>query len=85
MRDQWEASRKITEAVAQAIKDGDLSDEAEGMPGSWVFVGSWIDGNGENRTAFLTSQGSRRYEILGLLSVGTVAWEDDARRWVRGD
>lgn len=78
------ASDRITAAIAEAIKAGDLGEDTNGMPASWVLCGTYYDSKGEVCTAFLTNNRARTHETLGLLALGTVAWQENARRWVHG-
>lgn len=79
------ASGRITAAIGAAIKAGELGDDTNGMPSSWVLCGTYMDSQGDVCTAFLTNHGARTHETLGLLALGTVAWQENARRWVHGD
>jgi hypothetical protein len=76
-----EASARVTDALAEAIKSGELGDDTAGMPAQWVFVGTYYDSQGETCTAFLTNKGARTHETLGLLELGSVAWREQAARW----
>jgi len=76
-----EASSRITAALAEAIKAGELGKDTAGMPAQWVFIGTYYDSQGETCTAFLTNNGARTHETLGLLDLGQVAWREHAARW----
>lgn len=80
-----DASNRITGALADAIKAGELGDDTQGIPAQWVLVGTYYDSQGEVCTAFLTNDGARTHETLGLLSLGTVAWTEHAAAWVHGN
>ncbi len=77
-----EASDRVTAALADAIKAGELGDDTQGMPGRWVLVSTHYDSNGETRVAFLADDESNTHDTLGLLSLARVAYEEQARRWV---
>ena len=79
-------SQRITEALAQAIQQGELSDDActAGMPGSWVLVGVWHDQEGDERTAFLAPDDQSLHITLGLLDSGQTVYREQMRRWVLG-
>lgn len=77
-----EASDRVTGALADAITAGELGDDTQGIPGQWVLIGTYYDSEGENCTVFLTNNGARMHETLGLLALGTVAWNEQAARWV---
>lgn len=85
MADTDAASDRITAALADAIRGGELGDTTVGMPAGWVLVGTYHDETGTLRTAFLTNSGAHLHETLGLLDLGQVAWRENGRRWANGD
>lgn len=78
------ASERITQAIAEAIRAGELGEDSEGMPHQWVLIATHIDSTGSERTAMLTNNGAHTHQTLGLLAMGTVAWQENVRRWVDG-
>lgn len=78
---------RITEALAQAIHRGELSNDGTsvGMPGAWVLVGVWHDTDGDERTAILAADGQPLHATLGLLDMGQTVYRAEMRRWVLGD
>lgn len=78
------AADRVDSALADAISNGDLGD-SEGFVSGWVLVGTYVDANGESRTFFLSNEGARLHETLGLLTLGDVAWREQARRWIHDD
>lgn len=80
-----QASDRITAAIGEAIKAGELGDDTAGMPNQYVLCATYYDSSGELCTAFLTNNSARTHETLGLLALGTVAWQENARRWVHDD
>jgi hypothetical protein len=76
------ASDRITSAIGEAIKAGELGDDTNGMPAAFVLCATYFDSEGKVCTAFLTNNGARTHETLGLLALGDVAWRENARRWV---
>ena len=85
MSDTDAASDRITAAIAEAIRAGELGDTTAGMPGGWVMVGTYHDADGDLRTCLLTNSGARLHETLGLLALGQTAWQAEAQRWALGD
>lgn len=79
------ASDRITAAIGEAIKAGELGDDTAGMPAQYVLCATYYDSTGQVCTAFLTNNGARTHETLGLLTLGDVAWRENARRWVHDD
>lgn len=77
-----DASDRVTAAITDAIKAGEMGDDTLGMPGKWVLISTHYASNGETRIAFFTDPDSNTHDTLGLLSLGTVAWTEQARRWV---
>ncbi len=51
--DEFDTSDRITAALADAIKAGELGDTTVGMPGAWVLVGCYHDGDGDERAVSL--------------------------------
>lgn len=80
-----ELSSRITAALSNAIKAGEVGDATDGMPSGWVFIGSYFDDQGESRMVFSTDDGARLQDTLGLLQLGVAAWNEQARRWVLDD
>ena len=80
------AARRITEAIAQTISNGELDNEdvTAGMPGAWVLVGVWHDAEGEERTAFLAPDDQSLHITLGLLDSGQTVYREQMRRWILG-
>lgn len=83
--DADQASDRITAAIGDAIRAGELGDTTAGMPDSWALVGTYHDEDGDVRTYFLTNNGARQHETLGLVALGQTVWQEAARRWVLGD
>lgn len=79
------ASERVTAAIGEAIKAGELGDDTNGMPNQWVLISTYYDSEGQVCTAMLANNRARTHETLGLLALGTVAWQENARRWVHGD
>jgi hypothetical protein len=75
---------RITAALSESIRAGELGDVTAGMPAGWVLVGTYHDEDGDLRTFFLTNDGARQHETLGLLAMGQTVWQEEARRWVLG-
>ena len=78
------ASERINQAIGEAIRNGELGAETAGMPAQWVLIGNYYDSDGDICTAFVTNNGSRLHETLGLLALGQAAYAEEARRWVTG-
>lgn len=76
---------RITAAIAESIRAGDLGDCNAGMPAGWVLIGTYHDEDGDLRTYFITSDGARQHETLGLLALAQTVYQEEARRWVLGD
>jgi hypothetical protein len=85
MSDADAASDRITAAIGDAIRSGELGEVGAGMPGGWVMVGTYHDAEGETRTYFLTSNDAKQHETLGLLALGQAVWHAEAQRWALGD
>lgn len=79
------ASRRVTAAIGDAIKAGELGDDTDGMPAQWVLVATHYDSEGGLRTTFLTHEAARTHETLGLLTLGTVVCQEEARAWFHED
>jgi hypothetical protein len=75
---------RITEALAAAIREGELADDGAktGMPGAWVIVGLWHDADGAERTLFLGPDDQSVHTTLGLLDAGQVVYREQLRQWV---
>lgn len=73
---------RITAAIADAIRAGELGDGVVGMPGSWVLVGVFHDEDGDERAIFESPGGQPLRETLGLLDSGQTVWREAMRRWV---
>jgi hypothetical protein len=78
-----DAADRVTAALTDAIKAGEMGDDTLGMPGKWVLISTHYSSSGETHLAFFTDQDSNTHDTLGLLSLGTVAWTEQARRWVQ--
>ncbi|MEU7978233.1 hypothetical protein AB0B63_06845 [Micromonospora sp. NPDC049081] len=78
-------AERITSAISEAIRHGELGNTNTGMPAGWVLVANYHDEDGDIRTAFLTADGQRLHETLGLLDTGQTVWREQLRRWVLGD
>jgi hypothetical protein len=76
---------RITAALADAIRAGELGDTTTGMPAGWVLIGNYHDEDGDVRMAFLTADGQRLHETLGLLDSGQTIWREQLRQWVLAD
>lgn len=76
------AVARITAAFADAIRAGDVGDTNVGMPGAWALVGTYTDGDGSERTVFLSPDGQSLHITLGLLAAGREVWGEAMRRWV---
>lgn len=85
MADTDAASDRVTAALAEAIRHGELGDTNVGMPAGWVLVGTYHGEDGTLRTALLTNSGASLHETLGLLDLGQIAWREQGRRWTHGD
>lgn len=83
--DEYDTSRRITAAIADAIKAGELGDTTVGMPGAWVLVGCYHDGDGEERAVFQVPDKQPLRETLGLLDTGQTVYREAMRRWVLGN
>lgn len=84
MSDTDAARERITGAIADAIRAGELGETTTGMPAGWVMVGLYHDEDGDLRTYLMTSSGAHLHETLGLLAMGRAAWEPAAQRWIDG-
>lgn len=82
--DEYDATRRVTAAVADAIQAGELGDTTTGMPGAWVLIGVYHDGDGDERNYWLTSEGQPLRETLGLLDAGQTVYREAMRQWVLG-
>jgi hypothetical protein len=82
-----DAADRVTEALAEAIRGGELADDGAttGMPGAWVLVGIWHDDQGGGRTAFLSPDSQPLHVTLGLLDAGQTVHRESMRRWVLGE
>ncbi|MFI6819735.1 hypothetical protein ACIBJE_02135 [Micromonospora sp. NPDC050187] len=85
MSDVDAASDRITAAIGDAIRAGELGDTTTGMPAGWVLVGTYHDAEGELRTYFLTNNEAKQHETLGLIALGQTVWQAEAQRWALGD
>lgn len=85
MSDPDAAADRITAALGDAIRAGELGECEAGMPAGWVMIGNYHDDQGELRSYLLTSPGSHLHETLGLLALGQAAWSAEAARWMHGD
>lgn len=75
-------AERITTALAESIRAGELGDSTVGMVGAWTLIGVYHDGEGDERCMFLTPDAQPLRETLGLLSVGQAVWQEELRRWV---
>lgn len=80
-----EAADRVTAALAEALTAGELGECERGMPYHWVLIGTFLDEEGDTRTVFLSNEGARVHETLGLLALGTEAVKVQAERWIRSD
>lgn len=78
------AAERVTAALTEAIRAGELGDGTVGMVGSWILVGVYHDGDDE-RSVYLCPDDQRLHETLGLLDAGQVVYREAMRRWVLGD
>jgi hypothetical protein len=76
------AADRITTAIAAAIQAVELGETGVGMVGSWVLIGSYADGDGDDRIVLLTATDQGLRETLGLLDTGQIAYREQMRRWV---
>ncbi len=84
MPDPEPTAERITTALADAIRAGELGDTTVGMPGDWLLVGTYTDGEGGERTVFLSPDDQSLHFTLGLLDAGREVWGEAMRRWVLG-
>ncbi len=80
--DDYDTSTRITAALTDAIRAGELGDTTVGMPGAWVLIGCYHDADGDERAVFLTSEKQPLRETLGLLDAGQTVYREAMRRWV---
>ncbi len=73
-------AERVTAALAEAIRAGEVGDTTVGMPGDWLLVATYTDGDGDERTVFLSPDG----QSLGLLHAGREVWGEAMCRWVLG-
>lgn len=86
MNDEGDAAAdRINSAFADAIQAGECGETSGGMPSTWAFVGSYFDSEGESRTVFLANNDARLQETIGMLRMGVIAWDEQARRWVHDE
>ena len=76
------AAERITAALAEAIRAGEIGDTTTGMPAGWVIVANYHDADGDTRSIFLTATDQRLHETLGLLDTGQTVWREQLSRWV---
>jgi len=79
------AADRVTATIADAIRAGELGNTTTGMPAGWVLVASYHDEDGDVRLSFLTADGQRLHETLGLLDSGQTLWREQLRQWVLND
>jgi hypothetical protein len=79
------ASDRIDKAFSECIKAGEVGENAGGMPEGFVFIGTYLDDQGESRTVFLANNSARLQQTLGLLQLGVIAWNEQGRRWVHDE
>lgn len=77
-------AERVTVALAEAIPAGEVGDTTVGMPGDWLLVATYTDGDGGERTVFLTPDDQSLHVTLGLLHAGREVWGEAMRRWVLG-
>lgn len=77
-----DASDRVNGALTDAIQAGEMGDDTHGIPAKWVLVATHYDSEGDIRIALLTDSESRTHDTLGLLALGTAAWNEQAIRWV---
>lgn len=79
------AAARVTSAIADAIRAGELGNTTTGMPAGWVLIASYHDEDGDVRLSFLTANEQRLHETLGLLDSGQTIWREQLRQWVLND
>lgn len=82
--DRDPVAERVNAAISDSIRAGDMGDCRVGMPADWVLIGTYHDDEGDLRTYFITNDGSRSHETMGLLALGQTVWQEEARRWVLG-
>jgi hypothetical protein len=83
--DVGDIADRVSAAIAASIQAGELGDDTAGMPAGFVLVATYYDSEGKLCTALTANRGAHTHETLGLLALGTAAWQAEAVDWVRGE
>lgn len=73
---------RITHAIAEGIAAGELGEDTQGMPASWVMITTHIDSKGKGRISSHSNEGALLHETIGLLDVGQTIYQGGVHDWL---